>query len=85
MTNEEIEWAKQYKVNSIVEIKIENDTEWQDAKVISKKIITKKHFKRYEIRVSTISNGYEWQIHYDNGLADKAIRNKQTPRTHNFF
>lgn len=84
----EMEWAKQYTKGEIVEVKIENKKDWEDAEVLSVKKVRKIMYERYEIKVHTISNKEEWCVLYNNGLGDKAIRKKplqERVKPHNFF
>ena len=88
VSQEELEWAKQFSKGEIVEVKIENKKDWKDAKVLSVKKVRKVMYERYEIKVHTIENKEEWSVLYNNGIGSKAIRKKppqERVKEHNFF
>jgi len=88
VSHEEMEWAKQFTKGEIVEVKIENRKDWEDAEVLSVKKVRKVMYERYEIKVRTISNKEEWSVLYNGGIGRKAIRKKPPQdrvKPHSFF
>jgi len=85
---EEYVWAKNFSKGEIVEVKIENRKDWEDAEVLWVKKVRKVMYERYEIKVRTISNKEEWSVLYNGGIGRKAIRKKPPQdrvKPHSFF
>ena len=88
VSHEEMEWAKQFTKGEIVEVKIENRKDWEDAEVLWVKKVRKVMYERYEIKVRKISNKEEGSVLYNGGIGRKAIRKKppqERVKPHSFF